>query len=298
MKRSSPTSPVLNIESLLLSATDRFASAGIEDARLTAELLLAHALKSNRVYLRANCHEEVPPENRILFDLCVERRLAHEPTQYIVGETEFMGLRFSVDRRVLIPRPETELLVEAALSLMRSSTLPASIRVLDIGTGSGNIAVSLAKFDPSATLIALDVSADALDVARSNIQLHGVSHRVRLVVGDLFSLPDDVAGEKFDFIVSNPPYISVEEFAALAPEVAEHEPRLATEEGGDGLRFYRSLAGLANSILSENGWVVVEIAYDQGEAVPEIFRIAGLRNVAVLRDYSGNERIVQGQKGL
>ena len=216
------------------------------------------------------------------------RRLAHEPLQYIVGETVFMGLRFAVDRRVLIPRPETEELVEEAVTLARRAG-GAWKDVLDVGTGSGNIAVALAHMLPGALVTSFDVSAAALDLARQNAILNAVAN-VTFEEGDLFE--DRPWDEPYDLVVANPPYVSAAEYASLEQEVRDFEQRIALTDDADGLRCLRRIAQSAAHCLRPGGGLCVEIAWNQGEEAAALAAGLGFRNVAVKPDVAGHPRML------
>jgi release factor glutamine methyltransferase len=275
--------------SLLDSSTAYLLDRGVESPRLTAELLLAHVLHCTRVQLYLNFDKPASAGERSSFKELLRRRAAHEPLQYILGTAGFMGLTFHVDGRVLIPRPETELLVEMALALSRSQPVPG---ILDIGTGSGNIAVSLAHCIPGCRVLAIDASEEALEVARRNAGGNGVAERITFRPADILRDDTSFPEAPFDLIVSNPPYISTEEFALLAPEIRDHEPKMATGDGGDGLTFYRKIASRGLSLLRPEGHVIVEHAYNQQEDVLGIFRGAGYAEVTGSRDYAGVPRVV------
>lgn len=265
----------------------------IDEARLTAELLLCHLLGCERIRLYAEFERILDVAEVGAFVGLIRRRLSHEPLQYITGRTDFMGLRIDVDRRVLIPRPETEILVEAMLTVCRSRGA-APVRILDIGVGSGNIAVALARYHPSAHLVGVDVSPGALDVALGNARLHGLERRISLVRGDILrDAPPFVEGG-FDAIVSNPPYIPSADIPGLDPEVRDFEPLLATSDGGDGLSFFRRLTGIARGLLADGGVLMVETAYNQAREVERMFVGGNFRETKVVRDLSGIERVVSG----
>lgn len=224
----------------------------------------------------------------------IQRRRANkEPLQYIFGSCEFMGLKFLVDERVLIPRPETELLVEAVIEKSKLLT-KQTLFILDIGTGSGNIAVSLAKFIPDCRLAAVDISADALDVARENARINGVSDRVTFFHGDLFHYRQNNDKEEilFDIIISNPPYVKLDELKRLQPEVCR-EPMVAIDGGADGLDFYRRIIEKAPGYLKEKGLVCFEIADGQKRALEDIFQKDGRFTVTnFFNDYAQRDRVV------
>jgi release factor glutamine methyltransferase len=262
------------------AATDALRAAGIEDPRLDAEVLLAEATGWGRDRLAAHPEDELPPGAARAFGGMVRRRLRREPVAYIVGRRGFRGLELEVDPRVLIPRPETELLVELALE-------ERPRRVLDIGTGSGAIALAVAVELPECEVIATDTSTAALDVARANAERLGLGDRVEFVDG---TWPTDDA--TFDLVLANLPYVSEAEWAGLAPEVSEWEPREALLAGADGLEAIRAL-------LSEKlnaGCVALEIGMGQVDAVREMVAAAGFEQIEVRKDLAGIDRVVIGRR--
>lgn len=288
----SPHETDWTILSLIEWSAHRLAHQGFEEARLHAELLLAHVLHYSRLQLYTHFDKPLAPEELSRFKALFKRRLAHEPLQYIVGETEFMGIPLRVDSRVLIPRPETEQLVERALDAIKSFS-KERVDVLDIGTGSGNIPIAIAKFAPTARITSMDVSADALAVARRNAELNNVGS-INFIHADIFS--DELPAEKFDIIISNPPYIALEEFLMLLPEVRDFEPRSATTDEGDGFQFIRRIATVGMQKLVAGGFLLMEIAYNQSERARKICEDAGLQEIAVFDDYAGIPRIVSACK--
>ncbi len=268
------------VAELLRQARQRLTDSTVEQPSREAHLLLGHVLERSEAGLRARTEEQVADELAERFRELVERRRLGEPVAYLFGEQEFYGRPFSVDPRVLIPRPETEHLVEAALAL----DLPASPRVLDVGTGSGCIAVTLALETPGSRLIASDVSLPALGVARSNVELHDLSGRVALVQADLASA---MRLRRFDLVVSNPPYVDPED-VATAPGVRDFEPHLALFADGSGRDVLRRLLTAAQ-LLRPDVHLLLEIGYDQGEwlraSVPDHLEL-----VDIVRDYSGIPR--------
>lgn len=271
---------------ILKWTTDYFAAKGIDSARLEAELLLAATLDLDRVGLYVNFERPLDPGELTAFRERVQRRAAREPLQYIIGETEFWSLVFKVSPAVLIPRADTEILVEEALKRIEGSA-----RVLDVGTGSGAIAIALAHEKPEIQVMALDCSEQALDVARGNASRYGVAERINFLVGDLAMLPSG----PFEVIVSNPPYIPSRDWEGLMPEVRDHEPRLALDGGEDGLQAYRLLASQAGQLLTPGGWLLVEVGIDQAVSVGDLFKAAGLAEVTWRDDYAGIPRVVMGQ---
>ena len=255
-----------------------------------AALLLRHALGISHAAQLADPKRRLTPAQQAAFDALVQRRLANEPIQYITGEQEFYGLALRVTPAVLIPRPETEQLVEAVLAEL-DPTQP--LRILDVGTGSGAIAIALAHHLPRAHVTAVDLSAAALEVAASNAARHGLTNRIRFVQSDLLdALPP---GElPFDFIVSNPPYVPTADRAALHPQVRDHEPAAALFAGPDGLNVYRRLIPQARTALRPNGILALEIGQGQREAVAAL--LAGWNELRFLDDLQQIPRIVLARR--
>ncbi|MCB1350692.1 MAG: peptide chain release factor N(5)-glutamine methyltransferase [Maritimibacter sp.] len=247
--------------------------------------LLAHALAMRPDRLMIEHDREVSAAEMTAYEDLLHRRLDGEPVSRIIGRRMFWGRDFKVTPQVLDPRPETETLVEAALQ----GNAPA--RLLDLGTGSGILAVTLLAEWPGATGLATDISAGALAVAGANAEAHGVADRLTLAEADWW---DGVDAARFDLVVSNPPYIAADELAGLAPEVRNHDPQLALTPGGDGLAAYRAILGGLNGRLTPRGRVMVEIGPTQGKAVAGFFVAAGLEGVTILHDLDGRERVVTG----
>jgi release factor glutamine methyltransferase len=269
------------------------ASNSIDGPRLTAELLLAHVLQCSRMDIYLNFDKPLTKEELARFKELLRRRVAREPLQYILGDAVFMGLTFKVDRRVLIPRPETEILVERTIDTLRSFG-DRALRVLDIGTGSGNIAVSIAHFLKNARVVAVDVSEDALDVAEANARSHKVDDRVEFRRINILASVEGLSG--FDCVVSNPPYVTHDEANTLSPEIIKHEPRIAVFGREEGLEFFRRIAEIGMQLLNPVGVILVETAYDQAAAVKTIFTNCGYREIEVFKDYDGNDRVVHVKK--
>ena len=276
---------------LLRWTTDYFAAQGIEGARLDAEVLLAHALGSDRLRLYLDFEKPVSEAERAGFRALVRRRAGERvPVAQLVGRREFWSLSLRVTPDVLVPRPETETLVEAALELLPAGR---AARVLDVGTGSGAVALALASERPLAQLTASDVSAAALEIARENADRLGMAERIRFVTGDGLAA---VAGEVFDLIVSNPPYVAESQRGSLPPELA-HEPARALFAGPDGLDVLRPLARGAAVALAPGGGLALELAPEQAEAVAGWCREAGLLDVVTRRDLAGRARVVAARRG-
>ncbi|HEX6940360.1 MAG TPA: peptide chain release factor N(5)-glutamine methyltransferase [Longimicrobiales bacterium] len=274
---------------LARAAAAYMAERGVENARLEAELLLASVLGLSRLELYLQHDRPVTEREKAAFRVLVRRRVKREPLQYILGEAEFRELRLRVDPRVLIPRPETEVLVGEVLRWARSAG--AGLTAVDIGTGSGAIALSLAKEGPFAHVVATDVSRDALDVARENARRLGLTDRVEFRHGVLWEALRP--GERFDVVVSNPPYVAESERAALPPEVAEWEPAQALFAPGDGLDVIAALVDGAPDRLRPGGLLALEIGLGQAGAVTERIEHRGAYGPPrVVKDLAGRERIV------
>lgn len=261
------------------------AEKGVDNARLEAEWLLCEALSLDRVGLYLNFDKPLTDEELATYRAMVSRRAKREPLQYILGSQEFNGLDFVVTPEVLIPRHDTEVLVAEALK--RAST---GASILDIGLGSGCIAIALARALPGAAVCGVDRSAGALAVARENANRNGVS--LEIVEGSLF---EPFQGRRFDLIVSNPPYIPSADLTTLEPEVRDHEPLGALDGGADGLAFYRAIIAAAPHHLTPGGWLLVEIGIGQGAAVTELFSQSGFADIFTARDPGDIERVVGGQ---
>ena len=290
-----PSVPSSTILSALRWAGEVLKKGRIDESRLTAELLMCHLLSCERIGLYLEFDKILQRDELDVYVTLVRRRLAHEPVQYITGEADFMGLKFSIDRRVLIPRPETEVLVEEMLSHARRSGA-ATVRILDVGVGSGNIAVSLAHYLPGVSVVGLDVSAGSLEVAAANTRRYRLEGRVALLCADALGAGPPFRERSFQAIVSNPPYIPAAEIAGLDPEVRIFEPGLATTDGSDGLTFFRGLAAIAGRLLEPGGVLMMETAYNQARTVETIFRENGMGDVRIHRDLSGIERVVAGTR--
>lgn len=275
-------------------AAARLAEARCATPRLDAELLLMEVLGWSRERLYRSPDARLDASGTERFETLVARRERGEPVAYLTGKREFWSLEFTVTADVLIPRPETEHLVEAVVDFLASRAGPQ--RVLDLGTGSGAIAVSVARECTRAEVWATDVSAAALRVARENARRHGVGHGIRWLQGDLFA-PLQGLAETFDALVCNPPYIPSREMARLPGDVGEWEPALALDGGVDGMDFYRRIVREGPPRLQEGGLLAVEIGADLGERVSELFRAhEQLRRVRVLRDHAGRPRVVAGER--
>ncbi len=275
----------------LAFAEQMLAAAGVEDARTNVEYLAAHAMSlKSRSGLRSKLDREISSSEENTFNELILRRVNREPLQYILGEWEFFGLPIKVSADALIPRPETEILVEQALS--ESAKLPGSISILEIGTGTGCIALAIAKHLPNASIVGIDISSGAVELAQENAHLLGISN-VSFQISDILSeewlnsIPT-----KFDLVVSNPPYISTSEFKNLEPELRNHEPRIALTDESDGLIFYKRIADIAPKLLTKRGRILVEIGFGAREAVEEILHTAGFVVLRIVNDLAGIPRVI------
>ena len=258
--------------------------AGVPDAALDAWYLLQMVCRIERSYYYVHGEEDITQDAQKEYEIAVQKRAEHIPLQYIIGEQEFMGLRFKVNSNVLIPRQDTETLVEQVLKIVKPG-----MKVLDLCTGSGCVLISVLKNAPELTGVGSDISKTALLVAKENAKMHEVD--ADWIRSDLF----DNITETFDVIMANPPYIPTGESLSLMPEVRDFEPENALDGGADGLDFYRKIAGQVKDYLNPGGYVYMEIGYDQGEAVSELMRNAGFTEVEVIKDLARNDRVVKGK---
>jgi len=258
-----------------------------------AETLLAHLLLCDRAWLLAHIDDPAPQEALDQLRSLTLRRAAREPLQYLIGTQEFYGLSLRVTPDTLIPRPETELLVEAVLDWTASQTTPlsGSLRILDIGTGTGAIPIAIASQLPTAKLTAVDLSTEALSIARENAAAHHLAARIRFLESDLLAALD---GESFDIIVSNPPYVPLGDAGSMQPEVVDHEPHLALFAGDDGLGIYRRLIPQAHAALKPGGLLALEFGFGQREALSELLR--DWQHVRFLNDYADIPRMALAER--
>jgi release factor glutamine methyltransferase len=276
----------------LLDWTSKYlAQKGSEFPRLDAEVLLAHALGCKRIELYTRHEEIAPDEGRQQFRDLVRRRVEGCPVAYLVGRKEFFSLELEVSPAVLIPRPDSECLVDECLRLAKEKPEPC---IIDLGTGSGNLAVAVAKRHKKAQVTAVDVSPEALAVAQRNATKHGVEGRIRFLQGDLFGLVP--AGEQFDFVISNPPYIPRSDIAALAPGVRDYEPHLALDGGPDGFAVFDRLVAEAPGWLKPGGYLIIEIGSPQEQHARERLQAhAGYELAKTIRDGSGHPRVLRAR---
>ncbi len=283
--------PPWTIATVTRWATQDFASRGFETPRLDAELLLGKVLDCDRVRLIIEAQRPLVPEELTSYRELIQRRRAGEPVAYLLGIREFYGLSFRVDRRVLIPRPDTEVLVEVALELTRPRSMYG--RALDLCTGSGCVAIAFARQRRTWEVTATDRSAAALEVARDNALRLGAIHNTACAEGDLFAAVDPVS--RFDMITANPPYISRHEYAQLDVGIREFEPPDALAGGDDGLQIIGRLVAEAPRHLAPGGHLAVEIGYEQAADTRALFAQAGFTEIGLRRDYGQRDRVVHGR---
>ncbi len=284
----------MQVQQLLQTGAAQLARAGVADSGITAEQLLQACLKVSRSRLFLLFDQQATPDQEKRFHAYLSRRCLREPLQYIVGSCEFWSLEFTVSPTVLIPRPETEFLLEHVLSVLDLEPVVSAPEILDLCTGSGVIAVVLAREIERATLAAVDFSREALVVARKNISRHGVRNRINLLCGDLFDPLEPTL--LFDVIVSNPPYVKAADIEGLEPEVRTWEPRLALSGGVDGMDIIHRICNDAPDHLKPGGWLFMEIGADIQQPVEQIFLCSTrYEQVRVLLDWAGKPRVLQAR---
>jgi len=283
----------LKIKDLLNLSTSYLQKRGIENARLTSEVLLSHVLSQQRTYLYLNYNRSLSRDVLKRFWRLIKRRSKGEPLAYIIGKKEFWSLELEVNPSVLIPRPETELLVERGLECVKDIKAPL---ILDIGTGSGAIAIALAKELNNAFIWASDISEEAIEVAKRNAKKHNVSDKIRFLKGDLWE-PLRRERLKFHLIVTNPPYVSSEDYFKLPSEIKDWEPKIALWGGEKGLSLIKRIVLEASNFLFSGGFLLIEISPEQLNCVRQLLQDTGsFTNLKTLKDYSGNFRVVEARK--
>jgi release factor glutamine methyltransferase len=263
---------------------------GIESPRINAELLLAHILDCKRLNLYLAFDRPLTEEELDKYRSLLKRRVKFEPLQYIIGKVEFYGIDFLVNPSVLIPRQETEILVETIIEQYKDFE---TVTILDIGTGSGNIAISLAK-NLNSYITAVDVSDDALKTANENARLNSISDKINFIKNDF--LIDDINMNDFDVVVSNPPYVSIEEYETLRPELKGYEPKVALTDFNSGFQFYEAISDRSNYLLKKGGKLFFEIGRGQFSEVHEIMEKYHYQNITIINDYMNIERVITGEK--
>jgi release factor glutamine methyltransferase len=285
------------LRAALASGVARLDSSGVPSAALAAELLLMHVLQCDRTRLYAHPEHELSPKQSSAYARLIERRTAGVPTQYLTGRQEFWGLEFEVGPGVLIPRPETEHVVEVAVERLGARRAEA-LRIADVGTGSGCIAIALAHELPRAEVIATDISPMALEYARRNAARHGVSGRVQFFETNLLESGIDLPAtspKRFDLVASNPPYVGVNDATSLPREVREHEPAEALFAGATGVEIYPALIAQASKSLRQQGIVVVEVGYNGADNVRSLLSVPPWSDPMVTRDLAGIERVISAR---
>lgn len=281
------------IKKLLDWVSEYFTDKGIDSPRLSAELLLSHVLDTQRIMLYANFDKTVAPSHLDTLRPLVKRCGAHEPLAYLIGHTEFYSLRFVLTPDVLIPRPETEGLVEKAIDFLRALDTPEP-KVLDLCTGSGCIAGAIAKNVPSAKLTATDISKNAIRIAQKNFQSLGIGDRIETRTGDLFDAIEP--GETFDLIVSNPPYVTDGEYENLDPNVKDYEPAQALKAGPEGLDLIEKIIQAAPASLAPKAALILEMGYRHGSNVQNLLQNANYTDIRIHKDHAGHDRIAFARK--
>jgi len=269
--------------------TEYLGQKGIDSPRINAELMLSHILKCKRLDLYLSFDKPLNDNEIKLFREFLKRRSAFEPLQYILGSVEFFGLQFKVDRSVLIPRPETEILIETIINYFPNDN---SLSILDVGTGSGNIAVCLAKYFPKALITTIDVSKNAVQLAMENAVLNNVEDKLNFITADFKDYNPEI---KFDVIVSNPPYVSLEEYPNLQQEIVKYEPADAVSDFSDGYTFYKLICEKAKILLNSPGYLFFETGIGQQLRVKEIMGKNNFQNLIVKKDYLNIERVIFGE---
>jgi release factor glutamine methyltransferase len=287
----------IRLEEAIQNASHLFEENGLTTPKLDAEILLTHLLKVRKIDLYLDHLRYLSEEEAAGYESLVHRRLQGEPVSYITGEKEFWSLDFMVNRHCLIPRPETEILIERAREIFhtwKSSSHP--YRILDIGTGCGAIAICLAREIPNAHITATDISLDTLTVAKKNAERHKVLEKIEFLRGKLFTPVIERKGY-YDLIISNPPYIARRDLEMLPKEIGEYEPRIALSGGDDGLDFYRSIIPESIRYLTREGWLSLEVGFAEAQKVIEIVRESkGFEEITAKEDLSGIQRVVSAKK--
>lgn len=284
------------IQEILKKAREILEKHNIPTPQLDAEVLLCYILQKERIFLHMYPEKEISQEICQKFWDIVEKRKKRMPIQYIINTQQFMGLDFYVNEDVLIPRGDTEVLINEVIEIYNREKENKEVKILDIGTGSGAITISLAKYINMSNLYSIDISNKALEVAKRNATTNEVENKIQFFLGSMF---EPLAGKdlerSFDFIVSNPPYIPTNEVVGLEDQVKKFEPKLALDGGEDGLDFYRHIVESAPRFLKEGAWLMFEIGYNQAADLKDIMEKRGFREVLVIKDLSGLDRVVRGK---
>lgn len=288
----------MNISESIRWAEEALRDAGVTEVRSEAEYLLMHVIGCKRHTLFIESTRMLTIDQEALFKEFIRRRAAREPSQYITGEAEFYGFTFKVTKETLIPRPETELLVDEALKCTPSLKGKEPLTIIDLCTGSGCLAVTMALKLPGSTVYATDISKEALKVAAQNASSNGVADKITFLEGDLFAALDGMPAGRADIILSNPPYISEAELERLETEVIGYEPKAALYGGIDGLAFYRRIITEAPERLSKGGFLLLEMGFGQSQSIRGLMeKEQRYSDITVLKDYSGIDRVIRGRAG-
>jgi release factor glutamine methyltransferase len=280
---------------LLRWASDYLKTHQIEQPRTSAEILLGHTLGLARADLYVQYDRPLQPEELRRFKMFISRRLQREPVAYIIGEKGFWSLDLKVTRDVLIPRPETEILVETALSIIPPESRGRPLRILDLGTGSGAVVLALAKERPGHKYVGVDISRKAIDIARTNARDHELEDSIAFLCGSWFH-PMGRQKASFDVVVANPPYVGRKELEALSPDISEYEPLLALDGGPDGLAALRIIIMEAPGYIHRGGWLLLEIGHGQRVGVERLFLESDAYcDISVVRDYGGIDRVIRAK---
>lgn len=277
------------LEAIKLS-TEYLDKKNVESPRANAEILLSEILKVKRLDLYLSFDKPLTDSEINLYREAIKKRGMRIPLQYIVGQVDFYGLKIMVNENVLIPRPETELLVEKIIGEVKNKS---ELKILDIGSGSGNISLALAKNISDSFVQGIDISPEAVNIANENAKINLISN-VNFLQKDIFE-DEIISFGKFDIILSNPPYVSISDYQKLEPELKNYEPKVALTDDDDGLRFYRRIALLLKHLLNSNGKLFLELGAGQFQTIKEIFISSGIQNIKVFKDYQGIDRIFFGE---
>ena len=283
---------MLTVLDVLNKSTDYLEKKGIESPRMNAELLLTDILKCKRLELYLMYDRPLNEKELTEYREYLKRRSRFEPAQYIIGTIEFYGLEFKVSPAVLIPRPETEILVE---SVINSVNKEDELQIMDIGSGSGNISIAIAVSLANAYLTGIEISESAIAVAEENLKKYGLNKRVSFLNYDILSVNRDKLSD-FDIIVSNPPYLSKEDYGKVQKEIINYEPNFAVTDFHDGLKFYRKIISLASQILLRNGKIFLEIAQGQSKKISEFMKENNFKEISIVQDYQKIDRVIYGVK--
>jgi release factor glutamine methyltransferase len=278
------------LEAINLS-TEYLSKKEIESPKINAELLLAHTLKCKRLDLYLSFDRPLNEDEVNIYRDFIRRRSKAEPLQYIIGEVEFFGLKFKVKPSVLIPRPETEILIE---TIINSVSKEEKLKVMDIGTGSGNIAICLAKYLPQGSVLSIDINPQALKTAEENAAINSVSDKIIFLLHNIES--DELQDNDFDIVVSNPPYISLSDFPLLKPELKVYEPKSALTDFDDGLKFFKIISPKAKNLLKPGGKLFFELGAGQSEKVSSILKENNFKDIHIKKDYQQIDRVISGVK--